>query len=89
MKIFSLDKSNAQLTNDRLVAKGNLDEGYKKLGILTNQCDTYGQTLIDLKNAHDTENEFMQNLKKKVEKLRDVLREETSQRDKLLGHAKL
>ena len=69
--------------------KGKLGDGYIKLGTLTNQCDTYGQTLIDVKNAHDTENVFTMNLKKQVDKLRDVLREETSQRDKLLGHAKL
>jgi hypothetical protein len=29
------------------------------------------------------------NLKKKIEKTRDLLREETNQRDKLLAHAKL
>jgi ABC-type uncharacterized transport system ATPase subunit len=56
---------------------------------MSNQCSVYDETLTNLKNSHQTEKEFMNNLKNKIASIRDILKEETSQRDKLLDHAKL
>jgi hypothetical protein len=60
------------------VAENNLTKSYNKYNNLNNQCDVYGESLNNLKNAGATENELIKKLKKQIANIRDILREETS-----------
>jgi len=60
-----------------MIQRGNITKGYQEHEKMNNQCAEYDETLIKLRDAHDTEKQSIKKLKKQIAGLREVLKEET------------